>query len=69
MFSSTTPKVVKRFLKVLQGGVQSQGLPSECEFSAFRHFFKTSMAQSVAELVLYSQKNTKCGHFLSNLVN
>ena len=33
-----------------------QGLPSVCEFSAFRHFFKTSVAQSVAELVLSSQK-------------
>ena len=33
-----------------------QGLPSVCEFSAFRHFFKANVAQSVAELVLYSQK-------------
>ena len=32
-----------------------QGLPSVCEFSAFRHFFKTKVAQSVAELVLYCQ--------------
>ena len=34
-----------------------QGLPSVCEFSAFRHFFITNVAQSVAELVLYSQKH------------
>ena len=29
------------------------------EFSASRHFFKTNMTQSVAELILYSQKNIK----------
>ena len=34
----------------------NQGFPSVCEFSAFRHFFKTNVAQNVAELVLYSQK-------------
>ena len=34
----------------------AQGSPSMCEFSAFRHFFKTNVAQSVAELILYSQK-------------
>ena len=34
----------------------SQGLPSVCEFSAFRHFFKTNVAQSVAELIIYLQK-------------
>ena len=28
-----------------------------CKFSAFRHFFKTNVAQSVAKLVLYSQKH------------
>ena len=33
-----------------------QGLPSVCEFLAFRHFFKANVGQSVAELVLYSQK-------------
>ena len=37
-------------------GISEQGLPSVCEFSAFRHFFKTNVAQSVAELVLYTQK-------------
>ena len=35
---------------------QYQGSPRMCEFSAFRHFFKTNVAQSVAELILYSQK-------------
>ena len=39
------------------------------EFSASRHFFKTNVTQSVAELILYSQKTRNCGHFLSNLVN
>ena len=29
----------------------NQGLPSVCEFSAFRHFFKPNVAQSVAELI------------------
>ena len=27
-----------------------------CEFSASGHFFKTNVVQSVAELILYSQK-------------
>ena len=36
--------------------MQRQGSQSMCEFSAFRHFFKTNVAQSVAELILYSQK-------------
>ena len=40
-----------------------------CEFSASRHFFKTNVTQSVAELILYSKKTQNCGHFLSNLVN
>ena len=36
---------------------QKQGLLRVCELSAFRDFFKnTNVAQSVAELVLYSQK-------------
>ena len=39
------------------------------EFSASRHFFKTNVTESVAELILYSQKTRNCGHFLSNLVN
>ena len=39
------------------------------EFSASRHFFKTNVTQSVAELILYSQKTQNCGHFLSNLMN
>ena len=30
-----------------------------CELSAFRYFFKTNVAQSVAELILYSQKTVK----------
>ena len=38
------------------------------EFSASRHFFKTNVTQSVAELILYSQKTRNCGHFLSKLV-
>ena len=33
------------------------------EFSASRHFFKTNVTQSVAELILYSQKNTKLWSF------
>ena len=32
------------------------GVPSVHEFSASRHFFKTNVAQSVDELILYSQK-------------
>ena len=38
-------------------------------FSAFRHFFKTNVTQSVAELIQNSQKTWNCGHFLPNLVN
>ena len=38
------------------------------EFSASRHFFKTNVTQSVAELILYSQKTRDFGHFLSILV-
>ena len=39
------------------------------EFSASRHFFKTNVTQSVAKLILYSQKTQNCGQFLSNLMN
>ena len=35
---------------------QGLPMPSVCEFSAFRHYFKTNVAQSVAKLVLYCQK-------------
>ena len=35
-------------------------------FSVSRHFFKTNVTESVAELILYSQKTQNCGHFLSN---
>ena len=49
--------------------LSKQGDPSGCEFSASRHFFKTNVAQSVAELVLCSQKTRNCCHFLSTLVN
>ena len=38
-------------------------------FSASRHFFKTNVTQSVAELIQNSQKTWNCGHFLPNLVN
>ena len=38
-------------------------------FSVSRHFFKTNVTESVAELILYSQKTQNCGHFLSNLMN
>ena len=41
----------------------SQGVPSVREFSASRHFFKTNVAQSIAELILYSQKNSKLWSF------
>ena len=34
-----------------------QGSQSMCEFSAFRYFFKTNVAQSVAELIVNSKKH------------
>ena len=34
-----------------------QGSPTVCEFSVSRHFFKTNVTLSVAELILYSKKH------------
>ena len=44
----------------------TQGSERMCVFSVSRHFFKTNVTQSIAELILYSHFG---GHFLSNLVN
>ena len=40
-----------------------------CVPPRFKQFFSVSLTQSVAELILYSQKTQNCGHFLSNLMN
>ena len=50
-------------------GLFNQGSPSMCEFSVSRHFLKTNVTKSVAELILYSQKAQNCDHFQSNLLN
>ena len=43
--------------------IAEQCLPNVCEFSASRHFFKINVAQSVADLVLYSQKTRNVAIF------
>ena len=53
----------------LQAPSMNHGSATMRVFSVSRHFFKTNVTQSVAELILYSQKTQNCGHFLSNLMN
>ena len=36
---------------------QVHGSVTMCVFSVSRHFFKTNVTQSIAELILYSQKH------------
>ena len=72
ILSKTTDPVelsVLKFGEFYSWGHCKHGSATMRVFSVSRHFFKTNVTQSVAELILYSQKTQNCGHFLSNLMN